>query len=303
MTLARFGLGEADFLGAGSESWVYALDADRILRIRRHRTDPADIERLKHFLDRVAGRLPFDTPMIETIEPDGATIEKRLAGRVMTAVLLGLQGERRQQALCAYFEAAVAIRSIAMPDEPFGELLAPRPLVAAEWTTFLAASLDRYAARHRANLQAGFGDADALVAKARALLAAVPSRPEKVLAHGDFFPGNVLMDDALRVTGVVDFGTWTIVAAPDYDVAGATMFAEVSNACGPDDAAFLRALLLEHCGAAAIPILSFYRAYFAFALFDPEELSGLYPKLRPWNLATLRQLADGTLADWAIPRR
>jgi len=240
--------------------------------------------------------------MIETIEPDGATIEKRLAGRVMTAVLPGLEGERRQQALRAYFEAAVAIRSIAMPDEPFGELLAPRPLVAAEWTGFLAASLDRCAARHRAHLDAAFGNADALIARARALLAALPSRPEKVLAHGDFFPGNVLMDDALQVTGVVDFGTWTIVAAPDYDVAGATMFAEVSDQCGPDDIAFLRALLLEQCGAAAIPTLSFYRAYFAFALFEPEDLSGLYPKLAPWNLATLRQLADGTLADWATPR-
>lgn len=300
--LARFGLGEVDLLGAGSESWVYALDADRILRIRRRPTDPADIERVKHFLGWIAGRLPFDTPMIETIEPDGSTIEKRLAGRPMTAVLPGLEGEGRRRAFHAYFEAATAIRSIAMPDEPYGQLLAPRPLVAPEWTGFLAASLDRYVARHRAHLDAAFGDADALIAKAHALLAAVPSRPTKVLAHGDFFPGNVLMDDTLKVSGVVDFGIWTIVAAPDYDVAGAAMFAEVSNECGPDDTAFLRALLLEHCGAAAIPTLSFYRAYFAFALFEQEDLPGFYPKLAPWNLATLRQLADGTLADWAIPR-
>jgi Phosphotransferase enzyme family len=237
------------------------------------------------------------------IEPDGTTIEKRLPGRPMADMLSNLEGERRRTALASYFEAATAIRGVAMPDHFYGQLLVAEPIVASEWTAFLSASLDRYLARYRRPIEAAFGDAETLVGKARALMAAVPAQPEKVLAHGDFFPGNVLIDDRLKVTAVVDFGTWTLVAEPLYDIAGAVMFAEVATECGPDDWAYLRSLMLQHCGETALAAMTFYRAYFALALFDPAETGGLYPKLHPWMVATLRQLADGTLGAWATTGR
>jgi hypothetical protein len=109
------------------------------------------------------------------------------------------------------------------------------------------------------------------------------------------------MDDRLAVTGLVDFGTWTLIADPLYDVTSAVMFAEIADACTTADCAWLRSLLFEDGGAAAIPAMTAYRAYFAFTLFDPADRTGLYPKLNPWSLAALRALREGRLAEWAGP--
>jgi len=291
-------------LGAGSESWVYALDADRILRIRRKaRPDLDAIGRLKRFLDDIAGRLPFPTPRIEAIEPDGVSIETRLAGEPLSGVLGRLDEDDRRRALLRYYETAAAIRAITMPHGPYGLLLAADRVAADTWPGFFLASLDRHVTRTRPYLEAAVGDVDTLVMRARDLIAALPKTPEKVLAHGDMYPGNLLMDDGLNVTGLVDFGTWTLIAEPNYDVASAVMFAEIDDACTKADCAWLRSLLIEDAGKDAIPAMTCYRAYFAFTLFDPHDDTGLYPKLLPWSVAALRALADGSLADWAIPPR
>ncbi|WP_342028630.1 phosphotransferase family protein [Bauldia litoralis] len=300
--LARYGLGEGDLLGVGSESWVYALDASRVLRIRRAPEAPGTVERLKRFLDDITGRLPFPTPRIEAIEAEGVTIETRLHGRPLSEILPDLGADDRRTALQRYCDVAVAVGAVTLPDEPYGLLLASDRVTADTWPGFFAASLDRHVARTRPYLAAAFGDVDALVGKALDRMTALPATPRKALAHGDVFPGNVLMDDDLTVTGLVDFGTWTLVADAGYDVTAAVMFAEVDAACTPDDGAPLRAILLDHAGAAAIPAMTFYRAYFAFTLFDPHD-NGLYPKLQPWSLAALKALADGSIDDWAMSRR
>jgi aminoglycoside phosphotransferase (APT) family kinase protein len=300
-TLERFGLDESDLIGEGSESRVYALGRDRVLRIRRTpAAERGEIETVARFLDTIAGRLPFATPEIERIEPDGSTVEKRLAGTPLSDLLPRLDGARRRAALSAYFDAANAFGRLAMPDQPYGLLLAGARVTADTWPGFFVASLERHVARTRPHLEALFGDVEDLVAKARALIAPLPDRPPKVLAHGDVYPGNVLMDDDLQVTAVVDFGVWTLVAEPLYDVTSAVMFTEIADSCGPRDIAWLRSLLVAHAGEAAIPAMTFYRAYFAFTLFDPDDRTGLYPRLRPWSLAALRQIRDGTLGDWAM---
>lgn len=275
-----------------------------MVRIRRARGVDLDaIGALARFLDAIAGRLPFATPRIEAIEPDGTTVEQRISGRPMSERIPHLSSDRRRTALRNYFDAAVAVSAIAMPEEPYGLLLADERVTAATWPGFFIASLERHVARIRPDFDPANGKLDALVARAHALLAALPAQPPKVLGHGDVFPGNVMMDDDLSVTGLVDFGTWTLVAEPLYDPVAAVMFAEVADGCGPDDIAWLRSLLIAHAGAAAIPAMTAYRAYFAFTLFDAHDSGALYPKLQPWSLAALRQLADATLGDWATTDR
>lgn len=216
----------------------------------------------------------------------------------MTEVLAEREGDSRRLALRNYFEAAAAIRSIGMDGEAFGALLNPDQVTAPAWRSFLLESIERSAARYRVQLTAALGEADALVARARDLFVAVPERPEKVLAHGDFLPGNVMIGDDLSVSAVMDFGAWTLVAEPSYDTTGAAMFAEITNECTPADQMFLRSLLLAGSDQAAIDRMTCYRVYFAFTLFDPEDAGDLYPRLFPWNVRTLGQLADGTVGDW-----
>lgn len=302
-TLQRFGLTDTDLIGAGSESWVYALDRDRILRIRRRPdADRQSVERLARFLDSIAGRLPFATPRIEAIEADGVTIERRLPGRTMTERLPALGGDGRRLALDHYFDAAIAVGAIGLAEEPYGLLLASDPVTAGDWPGFFMASLDQHVARIRPDFDSSIGDLDRLAANARALFADVPRTPRKVLAHGDIFPGNLLMDDALNVTALVDFGAWTLVAEPLYDAAAAVMFAEIAEGIDTADNHRLRSRLIDHAGPAAVATMTAYRAYFAFTLHDPHA-NGLYPRLQPWSINALKQIGDGNLGDWArLPR-
>ena len=67
----------------------------------------------------------------------------------------------------------------------------------------------------------------AFQAKSAALVEGLRSAPPASLAlvHGDFFPGNVLVDQAImRVQGVIDFGSFTLFGNYLLDVAGAFGF-------------------------------------------------------------------------------
>ena len=159
--------------------------------------------------------MPIATPAIAEIDPAGRfTIERRLPGTSLLRRLPSLAGERRRTAIRNFVAAADAIGSVALPERPYGHILAADPIHADTWTGFLRRSLDRAVARNGAVIAAEVGDVAALRSRALALLAVVPERPAKALVHGDWFPGNVLMDDALAVTGVVDFSAYTMAGDP-----------------------------------------------------------------------------------------
>ena len=47
------------------------------------------------------------------------------------------------------------------------------------------------------------------------------------LIHGDFYPANTLMDQNFNITAVLDFGTYTLVGDPIYDIALGWIFADM----------------------------------------------------------------------------
>ena len=294
--LAEFGIGPSGLIAEGGESRVYALDAHRVLRVLRRPRDVAGLERQRVFLAGIDGRLPFATPRIEAIGPGGAwTIERRLPGTSLLVMLRRLGGSERQAALRSYAEAVDAIATITFPDRRYGQILDDDPITAGTWRDYLRLGLDRFIAWNGPAIEAARGDLDRLRATALALLDTVAATPPKALVHGDYFPGNVLIDDRLRVSGLVDFSFWTVVGDPLLDVIGTPIFLEMNDEATADDIAFVRRIILERHGDAVLGPARFYRAYFAFAMADPGNSDGLYPRLFPWALANLAALAEGRM--------
>ena len=293
--LGDFGIGPSALLGSGAQSLVYALDENRVLRVLRRPADPVQLRRLAAFQGEIEGRLPYATPLIAAIDPFGRyTIERRLPGVPALALLASLSGERRRTALAGYARGAEAIATITFPDRPFGQILDDRPLTAESWTAYLRLGLDRFIALNGSAIAATVGEVEDLRSKALALLAAVPP-PAKALVHGDYFPGNVLLDDDLAVSGLVDFSVWTVVGDPILDIAGAALFLEMAEEATADDVAYVRRLVLDRHGTAIVPAGRFYRAYAAFAMAEPGNAGGHYPKMFPWALANLAALGAGTI--------
>ncbi len=295
--LDRFGIGEGDLIGAGGESRVYALGATQVLRLpRQGRFDRDAQARLRAFLDRIAGRFPFATPRIEEVAADGShVIEKRLPGRSMLDRLRALSGPERARAFGNYVEAIDALATVRLPDLPYGHVLADSPMTATDWRAFARNSLSGFLDRNRATIAREAGDPDRLFGEAAAMIAGLPERPDKALVHGDYFPGNVLLDDRLAVSAVIDFGVYTVVGDPQLDTAVACLTLELLDECTADDVRLVRGLILERCGEAIVPALRFYRAWLAFSMADPANAAPPYPRLYGWSLAMLKLLADGRL--------
>jgi Ser/Thr protein kinase RdoA (MazF antagonist) len=296
--LAAFGIDATALIGSGRQSRVYELNGGRILRVFRESNQVASLDALRLFLDGIDGRLPVATPWIERIDAEGRyTVERRLPGRSLLAMLPTLTGERRRSAVANFVAAAGISSAIRYPERDYGHILAEAPIRAATWTEFLGLGLERAIARNRGVIAGEIGDIDRLVGKARALLAPLPAHPAKALVHGDHFAGNVLMDDTLTVRALLDFSAYTLVGDPLYDTITAPIFLEMTPGAEDADIALARAFVRRHHGDAIAPASRFYRVHAAFAMADPGFAAEPYPGLYSWALATLRQLANDGLPE------
>jgi aminoglycoside phosphotransferase (APT) family kinase protein len=268
---------------------------DQIVRVYREPAAVAAIERLSAFLASIDGKAAIPTPRILSIDPAGRfTIERRLPGISFLRRLPNLRGEPRRTAISRFVSGAGALAKITYDSQPYGHVLARDPVRAETWIGFLVASLDRMIARHGTTIAAEVGDPAALRAAAMALSAGIDERPPKTLVHGDYFAGNVLIDDALAVSGLVDFSSYTLVGDPAYDLLTAPIFLEMINETTPADFALAQHIARTRTGKDPRPA-AFYRAYAAFAMADPLFALPPYPRLYPWAIANLKRLAKGEL--------
>jgi len=262
-----------------------------VLRVFRDTADVGRLTRQQALLAALHGRVAVPTPVIETIDGGGRyTIETRLPGRSMLRRLRTLTGEARRTAIANFIAVASKIGAFSLPDRPYGHLLADRPIHSATWTEFLRLSLDHAIAANHEVIAGEVGDVGKLRSRALTLLADVPDEPGKGLVHGDYFPGNVLLDDALAVCGVVDFSDYTLVGDPLYDALTAPIFLEMIEETNANDRAYANTVVAgKHSDA--LPRARFYRAHAAFWMADPAYGLPPYPRLYPWAIANLKRLA------------
>ena len=262
--LHHFGLTEADRIGSGWESRIYGLPPDLVLKIPH--PEPGAEARVRTGAAFCAGLppLPFAVPRVREIgHIDGMlfTIEDRIAGRALSEDLPELEGARRRQALASYLAVAEAMAGVTVEGD-YGDLLLAQPLRRPHWGEYLAERLQGFA--DDAVLAREVPGLDGIVARLRAQLLALPD-PARCVVHGDIWPPNVMMDEDLAVTGLIDFSFTTRVGDTVMDLAGAMYFLQVANPRGAEDSAYLGALIAARHGAAVRERLDLYAVWFAFS--------------------------------------
>lgn len=291
--LERYRVTPADELGHGGEARVYALDDHRVLRVH-HEGSVDHLRLLAAFygeLDRSA--VPYTLPEVLEVHGDGEvswSIDRRLPGRPLDTLLDGLRGEARAGALCAYVDGAAQFRSLGLPPgwpSGCGELFTAERLRADRWGDLLADRLGRQLDLARPVLHQVVPHLDGV--RTRVLgEARIESPQARSLVHGDWFPGNVLMDDDLHVSAALDLGWLTAVGDPDHDVRSAVVFFEVRPWSRPGDAEALAGAAARHLGPHAREQIDrtrrFEQARFAFVADDEH--------LHRWCVAGLRAVAE-----------
>jgi aminoglycoside phosphotransferase (APT) family kinase protein len=89
---------------------------------------------------------------------------------------------------------------------------------------------------------------------------------EPALVHGDYFPGNVMMDDDLTVSGVIDWSFLTQCGDRQMDAAAAVIFLEIERPwCTEADARSVERYLTSRVPELAA-VLALYRVFYAIDL-------------------------------------
>ncbi|HEY7946830.1 MAG TPA: phosphotransferase [Acidimicrobiales bacterium] len=264
--LATFGVGSGQLLGHGGEARVYALDADRVIRVL-HRGGRADEIGRRQRLIAELGRSgpPFALPeILEVGETAGRVfvIERRLPGRSVAEALGDLEGEARGRLVERYLGAAAALGDLHLaPRRTFGDLIVAEPIETTSWRSYLAERAAANLARSTSDFR--LIDADALADE-------MPDASDPAFVHLDAFTGNMLTD-GVAVTAVIDIGSTSVAGDRRLDPLSAAVYlaSEITPQARPGDVdvamSWLRGAGLEQWFE---PARRWLAAFWSFAVDD-----------------------------------
>ncbi len=265
--LDHFGLDPRSALGSGGEATLYALDAERVLRVPHAPVTRAENERRQAYLAELgqsAALVPFAIPcVLELVELGGevVSIERRLPGRALSEALGEATGARREELIRAHLAAAARIGDLGLKRPYFGDINHPEPIR----TSTFAEYLERRAAE---SLRAG--PASVRQVDPRELACALPEPESPALVHLDAFAGNMLTDGS-SITAVIDFGIVSIIGDRRLDpvLAAVYLVPPHCKTAKPEDQRVCSDWLNEH-GLALMyePARRWIAAYWSFARDD-----------------------------------
>ncbi len=278
--LRQLGVDPGAWIARGTEAEVYGLTDERVLKLYADPGRVGKVEVLRRFYDSLrAEGLTFTLPRIHDVTPIRgllAVIERRIEGKPLSELLPDLDDEAALTARERYIDAVTALAELKSPHGVSQYLLFDESGLSSAraqgWYEFVYRLAEVKIERQRASLEADVVDLSAKQARLRELYLGQRYDGPLSVVHGDFFPGNVLMSDTCRVTGVIDFGSFTMFGDPLYDVSLACVLFDMY---GPERSSVrdeLVAVALRKVGAEAEGRL--YRYAMAYALNSCDLYSG-----------------------------
>jgi aminoglycoside phosphotransferase len=267
--LSSFGLGHGQLLGSGGEAHVFALDADRVIRVQHTGSDSDSLASRRDLVDELRHLdAPFQLPEVLSIgQLNGRhfSIEQRLPGISLLQQLARLNGHDRDLLIEHHLDAAAAIANLRLsPRGWFGELIGANALRAATWKGYLHD-------RARQSLDQAGTDFQSL--NADALADEMPDCTAPVFVHLDACAANMLAIDT-TVTAVLDIGVTSVVGDQHLDaVSGAVYLSTpyITRGATRRDADVAMSWLANHDLADHfIPSQRWLAAYWSFAVDDVE---------------------------------
>jgi len=304
--LAELGTGRDRFLGEGGESQVYALDAERVVRLYRtgheSATSPVvdQLRALYGFWARTSppGGFGVQLPLVLDAGISHGrswSIDRRFAGESLSEWLATADVAARRAALASLLDAAEAMARLPVPVPGFARLVGDgAPQSYGSLVELLTAMLAGAVARSHDDLARDVPGVAAAWDRLQRDLAQRNVTP--TLVHGDLGAPNVYVSTGTgtgtgtdehgpRVTGVGDFSPHTLQADPLMDLTGAVTFLELLGyEEAVADSEWLLGVAVQRYGPEVAHWIGVYRRYFGFYFSDTAELD---PRTYAWCLRQL----------------
>lgn len=280
------------FLGEGSESQTFNYTDETVLRIYKGAVAVEYLEKLRDLYHYLASHnLPFALPeMYEIQQRDERVfvIEKKLAGQPIASLYELLDARQRQRLLANYFAAISAFRTITFPKQTYGHVMddPEHPTAYTNWRQFIQETAPLKLPATRAILEADGIDLDRVLAKFEQDLLYLPDQPARNFVHGDYFFGNIMVNEQLEVSAVLDVSWWSLVGDHMMDAAGTVMFADLYEYVSPQERQYLSTLAVQIYGDAILHSIRIYRIYYSLLLSDCKTFD---PRAYHWSLKNLQQ--------------
>jgi hypothetical protein len=256
--LERYYVAPEARLSSGMEAEVYVYGPEAVLKLYPGTASLGNLLTLQTFynaLDRQ--RVPYALPHIYTIAQEAGfliTIEQRLAGTPLSTLLPGRTPAHLDTLMQRYLTAALAVSQIAMqPTWDRYKLFDPPRMserADGDWHQFLARYLRYKLAQVSIYLSR---DVPHFATKMQQLSIVLdqPYHGEYRLIHGDFFPGNLLVNDDCEIVALLDFGLLTMIGDYLFDLATGWVFFDIYDQLNVHVRDRYLTILLDHLGEQA----------------------------------------------------
>lgn len=279
----RLGHPGAEPLAVGMEGAVYRLGDGLVAKVWANRSRE-ELVRLKDFYAALADQgLAFRTPRVLRVHSTGrghCTIEEELHGRPLSdAVPVPDGAVPGPDGLGPVLEVLAELAAVTSP-----ERLAQLPVLDESipfrrggdgWAASLVALIDRRLHQFGSQLAASVPDFEKKADRVRELLHASGSDREG-LVHGDLIRANVLVDDEMRPSAVLDFGFLSVPGDPAFDAAVTASILDMYGPRAREVEAAFDDLVVERFGYPR-ELLLLYRAAYALITsnaYDPQGADG-----------------------------
>ncbi|MEI2665765.1 aminoglycoside phosphotransferase family protein [Rossellomorea sp. LJF3] len=224
--LDRFRISDADLLGSGMEAEVYALNDDKVLKVYNDLSDAAKQKRLRDFYSGLtADHLSYELPYIHEILVENGmlvTIEKRMQGSDLQSKLAGMTHDEQTNMMKKYLQANLELQSLQGKSTMEGFQLFHDHRMSSgrmdNWYDLLSETIKLKQSELKPYFERDVRDYEGKLALTMERLASGYQGDYSII-HGDFYPGNILINEKNEVTGLIDFGMLTMYGDYLFDVA------------------------------------------------------------------------------------
>lgn len=286
LLLERFQLSQADFLGSGMEAEVYALGNDKVLKVYNNLSDVKKQEKLRDFYSDIDARhLSYELPYIHDILVENGmlvTIEKRMKGSDMQSLLPGMTYDEQTNMMKTYLQANVALQSVKGRSTMDGVTLFKDDRLSFDMIHNWFDLLKETIVMKQVELKPYFKrDVLNYEEKMNIILKRLSSGYEgkHSIIHGDFYPGNILLDEKHEVTGLIDFGMLTMYGDYLFDVAIGWVCLDMYNQLNVNLSERYLDIIVSTLGEGVRKELSFYVLIYSLMtanLYSPTCEDGHY---------------------------